>query len=346
MVMPTVRADDERSLILDVLLALGADREQAEVQADWLLEGDLRGHPSHGLHRLSVIAERIRAGLTDPCAKPSLSWSADSALVVDGQRGLGPYVGARTVDTLIERSRSTGVAVGAVHNANHLGLLAPYVERCAEQGLIGIAMTTSEALVHPWGGRLAQIGTNPIAVAVPAEPEPFVFDMATGLVSMGKILDHGHRNEPLQPGWALDARGEPTTDPIAAANGSIAPFGGAKGYGLGLTIELLVAALTGSAFGREVKGTLDTTSVCSKGDLFICLSPAVFGAGDSLTGVSRYLDALRAATPQEGFDAIRVPGDRARAERARRLQDGIPVADAVWTSLCELRAQLRERSVA
>ena len=82
-----------------------------------------------------------------------------------------------------------------------------------QQGLIGIALTTSEALVHPWGGRIAQIGTNPIAIAVPAEPEPFVFDMATGLVSMGKILDHGHRDAPLEPGWAVDADGEPDTRP-------------------------------------------------------------------------------------------------------------------------------------
>lgn len=344
--MPTVDADVERRLILDVLLALGADEEKAVVQADWLLEADLRGHPSHGLHRLSVIAERIRVGLTDPRAEPSNQWPGESALVVDGLRGMGPYVGMRTIELLLPRARSAGVAVGAVHNANHLGLLAPYVEYCAEQGMIGIALTTSEALVHPWGGRIAQIGTNPIAVAVPAEPDPFVFDMATGLVSMGKILDHGHRDAPLEPGWAVDSDGEPTLNPHAAANGAIAPFGGAKGYGLGLAIELLVAALTGSAFGSEVKGTLDAISICSKGDLFICLSPDVFGGDRSLGAVSCYLDAVRASPPQAGFDAVRVPGDRARAERGRRLRHGVPIADAVWSSLSELRDQLSERSVA
>ena len=99
--MPTVHADVERRLILDVLLALGADEGKAIVQADWLLEGDLRGHPSHGLHRLSVIAGRIRAGLTDPRAEPSRSWSGGSALIVDGRRGMGPYVGMRTVETLL-----------------------------------------------------------------------------------------------------------------------------------------------------------------------------------------------------------------------------------------------------
>src|SRR6185436_8230226 len=149
-----------------------------------------------------------------------------------------------------------GVVTVAVRNANHLGLLAPYVERCAEAGLIGIVLTTSEALVHPWGGAAAQVGTNPIAVAVPAEPAPFVFDMATGAVSMGKILDHRNRGVPLEPGWAIDGAGRPTLDAAAAAGGAIAPFGGAKGYGLGLAFELLVGAVTGSALGRAVSGTL------------------------------------------------------------------------------------------
>ena len=230
----------------------------------------------------------------------------------------------RAVDEIAERAPRHGVTVAAVHNTNHLGLLAPYVEECAARGLIGIALTTSEALVHPWGGRIAQLGTNPIAVAVPASPEPFVFDMATGVVSMGKVIDHRNRGIPLEPGWALDAEGNPTVDAARAAEGSIAPFGGAKGYGLGLAFELLVASVSGSAFGRAVGGTLDTRRVCSKGDLFFCLDPQVFGAGDFAEGVSDCLRELRATPPQEGFTRVLVPGDRMRAERERRLAGGVP----------------------
>jgi L-2-hydroxycarboxylate dehydrogenase (NAD+) len=344
--MPTVHIDEERELVLEILRGLGTTEANARLQARWLIEADLRGHPSHGLQRLTVIAERIAQGLSDPAAEPRLTWVSPAALVVDGRRGLGPCVALAAVRALVERAPDRGVAVAAVHNANHLGLLAPYVEECAEHGLIGVALTTSEALVHPWGGRIAQLGTNPVAVAVPAAPHAFVFDMATGAVSMGKVLDHRDRRVPLEPGWAVDADGNPTEDAAAAADGAIAPFGGPKGYGLGLAFELLVASLTGSALGRAVRGTLDTANACNKGDVFLCLDPRVFGAGDFADRVTEYLDALRNTPPQEGFDRVLVPGDRARAERERRLAEGVAVADSVWESLHELRSRLRAKVVA
>src|SRR4051812_20286745 len=106
----------------------------AETQARWLVEADLRGHPSHGLQRLTVIAERIRGGVSDPAAEPELRWVSPSAVVVDGRRGLGPVIGLAAVGAAVERATEQGVAVAAVHNANHLGLLAPYAECCAEAG--------------------------------------------------------------------------------------------------------------------------------------------------------------------------------------------------------------------
>jgi LDH2 family malate/lactate/ureidoglycolate dehydrogenase len=293
-----------------------------------------------------VIASRIRAGLTAPAADADVAWVAPAAAAVDGRRGLGPVVGLQTIDEAIARAPRHGAVVAAVRNANHLGLLAPYVERCADAGVIGVALTTSEALVHPWGGRLAQIGTNPIAVAVPAQPEPFVFDMATGVVSMGKILDHRNRGAALEPGWAIDRDGRPTLSAAAAADGAIAPFGGAKGYGLGLAFELLVGALTGSALGRTVTGTLDAASVCNKGDLFLCFDPAVFGADDAVERVTSYLRELRETPPQEGFDGVLVPGDRARAVRARRLSEGVAIADPVWQEVQALRVELLRSAVA
>jgi LDH2 family malate/lactate/ureidoglycolate dehydrogenase len=344
--VPTVSASDERALILEILRGLGAPPESAATQARWLLEADLRGHPSHGLHRLSVIAERIARGLADPAATPVLEWLTPTCLVVDGHRGLGPCVGTEAVDALIERAPGAGVAVAAVHNANHLGLLAPYVERMVEHGLIGIALTTSEALVHPWGGRVAQLGTNPIAVGVPALPDPFLFDMATGVVSMGRVIDHRNRDAALEPGWAIDAAGDPTVDAAAAVGGAIAPFGGPKGYGLGLAFELLVAALTSSALGRAVGGTLDAATVCNKGDVFLCLDPRAFGADGFVARVTAYLDELRATPAQEGFDRVLVPGDRARVQRAQRLQEGIAVADGVWETMVALRARLAHGAVA
>ena len=170
--------------------------------------------------------------------------------------------------------------------------------------------------------------------------------MATGVVSMGKVIDHRIRGLPLESGWALDAAGNPTVDAARGAEGAIAPFGGAKGYGLGLAFELLVASLTGSALGRAVGGTRDTNNVCNKGDLFFCFDPRVFGAGAFADRVSDFLRELRQTSPQEGFAGVLVPGDRMRVERERRLGEGVAVADSVWEALQALRARLREGLVA
>src|SRR5262249_34134003 len=146
---------------------------------------------------------------------------------------------------------------GAIRRSSHLGMLAPYVERIIAAGHIGLMLTTSEALVHPAGGRTALIGTNPIAIGIPAEPVPFVLDMSTASISAGEIMARAHTGTELPLGRAVDADGAPTTDPHRAREGSISPFGGGKGYGLALAFELLVAWATQTALGTDVRGTLD-----------------------------------------------------------------------------------------
>ncbi len=321
---------DEIALIGEILQTHGASAGPAGVQARWLTEADLRGHPSHGLQRVPTIVGRMRAGVIAADSTPKILWRSPSALVVDGQRGFGPVVGLATVGELIRRVGETGVAIGAVHGANHLGLLGPYVEEIATHGLIGVAMTTSEALVHAWGGCTRVLGTNPIAIGIPAEPEPFVLDMATGAVSMGRVLAHARNRIPLEEGWAVDRAGTPTLDPDLAVGGAISPFGGPKGYGLGLAIELMVAALTGTALGTAVHGTLDAERESTKGDLFMVVDPGDFGVDEVPGRLSRYLDDVRRSCSAEHRNGVAVPGDRSRSARAQGLREGFTVDDSVW----------------
>jgi LDH2 family malate/lactate/ureidoglycolate dehydrogenase len=233
-----------------------------------------------------------------------------------------------------ERALKTGIAIAAIRNSNHIGMLAWYGEKMAAEGLILIGATTSEALVHPWGGRRAMLGTNPLCIAVPAVPQPLVLDMATSLVSMGKIHDHANRGARLPEGWALDAAGNPTTDAVAAKTGAIAPFGGAKGYALGLALEVLVTSLAGSAIGTDVRGTLDSDQVCNKGDIFILIAPNQDPGVEEL--VSAYLEEIRTADPADAQSPIAVPGDRARRTRAQSLEEGVELEDALWQDLLTL----------
>lgn len=337
-----VPVDEHLALSIRVLTGLGVPEAPAREQAEMLLEGDLRGHASHGLRRLDILAQRLRNGAARATARPTTTWTTPSVLVVDGDAGLGPPTARRAVEELLGRVGETGVAIAAVRNANHLGMLAPYVESMASAGVVGMALTTSEALVHPWGGTRAMVGTNPLAVAVPVPGDhPVVLDMATGRVSRGKVLDHAARGLPLSPGDAVDTGGAPTTDAAAAVDGAISPFGGPKGYALGLVLEVLVATLTRSALGEDVRGTLDPTDPCTKGDLFIAMDPSAFGPG--MAAVGAYLDDLRAAAPAAGHDRVLVPGDRARATRAANLADGVPVSQVTWARAQEIAADVQGR---
>lgn len=327
--MPLVPLKKVREVADRVLAAAGVPPDNAVLQRDLLLDAEMRSIASHGLLRLPRLVERIGNGVANPVTKGRQEWTAPGFLKVDGQQGLGPVVAQAAIDALMSRSATQGVAVAAVANANHIGMLGFYADRVAEAGKCLIAFSTSEALVHPWGGRRAMIGTNPIAIGLPTGDGIFMMDTATSIVSMGEIHDHANRGAPIPEGWALDAAGNATTDAAAARDGAIAPFGGPKGYALGLAFELLLTALAGSAIGRDVKGTLDSTEPCTKADLFIVID-------QPLAAVSDFLDLLRSEAPAAGFDNVRIPGERGRELRRRAVADGVNIADVTWARLQDL----------
>lgn len=331
--MVHITHEEARDAGLKALVAAGTPLDSARLQIDLLVDAELRGRASHGLLRLPRLLERIANKAADPVTLGVQRWRNDAFLVVEGGDGLGPVVACAAIDAMAERVPQTGVALAAVTDANHLGMIGWYAERYARRGFILLAFTISEALMHPFGGRKALIGTNPIAIGVPGPETPFVFDMATSLVPMGKIHDMALAGEPLQPGWAVDANGNPTLDAARAKAGAIAPFGGAKGYALGLAFELLVVALTGSAIGRDIKGTLDSTESCNKGDVFILVDPKM--ASGTARAITGYLDDIR-ASGEPGGEPVLVPGDRSQALRQKRLESGFPVPDALWEEILDL----------
>ncbi|WP_413712414.1 Ldh family oxidoreductase [Rhizobium sp. Rhizsp82] len=324
--MTVVEASKLGALAGNVLERAGVASNHRRQQVDLLMEAELRGVPSHGLLRLERIVQRIRNGVTDPDAIGEHVWRSPGFLAVDGQRGLGPVVANAALEALKQRARENGVVLAAITNSNHIGMLGWYAERVAEEGYTVIALSTSEALVHPWGGRRAMLGTNPIAIGIPTGSAPFMMDTATSVVSMGEIHDHANRGEPIPEGWAVDGAGNPTTDAAAAKQGAIGPFGQAKGYALGLAFELIVSSLSGAAIGRDVKGTLDDDSICNKGDVFIVID-------GPRRDLQAYLEEIRTLPPADGFSEVLIPGERGRACRDKRLREGIPIADEVLARL-------------
>lgn len=309
----------------------GAPVANARLQAAVLVEAELKGHPSHGLQRLPRTLTRIERGLIDPTAAGTGQWRAEAVLDIDGQTGLGPVVAMAAIEQLRSKVATSGVALAAIRNSNHLGMLAYYVEQLAGHGLIGIAMSSSEALVHPFGGTRAMMGTNPVAIAVPTADRPLVLDLATSTVSMGKIHHHAANAMPIPQGWARDTEGNPTTDARLAMHGAIAPFGDAKGYGLGIAVELLVAALAGSALAPDVRGTLDADFPCNKGDVIIAINPA--GGKSSLERLAAYMSLVRQSPPADPERPVGIPGDGARHRRDLALRTGFTISPRLWSEL-------------
>ncbi|HET6740256.1 MAG TPA: Ldh family oxidoreductase [Kribbella sp.] len=312
-----------------LLTAAGVPAPAAARQAELLVVAEAKRVPSHGLLRLPRLLRRLTNGTASPTNTGRHEWISPCYLSVDGEQGLGPVVALRALEAIVPAAQRHGVAVCSITNNNHLGMLGFYAGLMAERGLACLGMTTSEALVHPSGGTEAMLGTNPLALAVPAQPHPLLLDMATSQVSMGKVHDHALRGVPLEPGWALDAAGNDTVDPVAAKSGSIAPFGGAKGYGLGLGLGAMVTFLTGAAYGTAVGGTLDDERPSNKGDLFVLLS----GAGHSAT---EYLDEVRNSRRADPAVPVAVPGDGARARYRESVANGIEIADDLWRELTTL----------
>jgi len=333
-----VPSEDIRATIVHVLSRLGANERECSIQADVLTEGDLRGHHSHGLQRLPVLATRIKKRLIRVDVDPNFDWTADSVLSVDGGDGLGPFVAESALERAKPALQQRGIVAVAIRNSSHIGMIGYYCEKRAREGIVCIAMTESEALVHPHGGTKALVGTNPLAIGIPSHPAPFVFDMATSTSAIGKIYASKHRGESIPLGWAIDAEGNPTTNPEAALKGSLTPAAGPKGYGLGISIGILAGLLPGAEIGRAVLGTLDTEFRCTKGDFFLLLNPGAFPGGPMLANhVAAYLDELRHSPAQKGFPDVIVPGDRAQQLKEERLRSGIPLPREVWLAAERLK---------
>ncbi|MFA5884766.1 MAG: Ldh family oxidoreductase, partial [Acidimicrobiia bacterium] len=249
--------------------------------------------------------------------------------------------GLAAVDLAVAKAREYGVGTVAVRNSSHLGALGWYTMRGAGAGCITLAAQNGPPFVPPFGGVTGIFSTNPMSYAVPAGDEPMlVLDMATTAVAGNRVLLAQKRGDAqIPPGWANDDRGRPTTDPAQASVRNLQWFGGYKGYGIALLIEILAGVLTGASFGlvdRE-PGELTGFDRVTRGYLFVALDPSHYVPLDEFRAdVDRLIRDIHASEPAEGVDRVLVPGELEHRRRADRLADGIPLAAALVDELDRL----------
>jgi len=334
--------EQEKAIIRTLLQKLGASGEEATATAEVLAEGDLRGFASHGLLRLPYILRALKRGTIIAKAEVKVVRETPATALIDGGHGLGHYVAARAMRLAIEKAKRQGVAAVGVYNSNHFGIAGYYAELAMREGLIGIVTTTTDALVHPWGGVEPLIGTNALAIGIPTEP-PVLLDMAMSVAARGKLVKAMKEGKPIPENWAIDSGGKPTTDPAKGLKGALSPFGGPKGYALAFVLELLAGPIVHAKAGKKVKGTLEPVEgFCTKGDFMIAIDPKAFVAQEEFRDRAReFIEQVKSSRKAPGVEEIMAPGEPEQKTRERRLQEGIPIADEVWTELEQIAKELR-----
>jgi L-2-hydroxycarboxylate dehydrogenase (NAD+) len=331
----------EKEVIRALLQKLGASSEEANATAEVLVEADLRGFASHGIMRLPYILRALKRGKIIAKAHVKVIKETPATALVDGGHGLGHYVATRAMKLAIEKAKKQGIAAVGVFNSNHFGIAGYYAELAMREGLIGMVTTTTDALVHPWGGVEPLLGTNALAIGFPTEP-PVLLDMAMSVAARGKLVDAMKRGEKIPAEWAIDSEGRPTTDPAKGLRGALTPFGGPKGYALAFALELLAGPLVRAGVGKGVDGTLEPVKgFCTKGDFMIAIDPSAFVSPEEFKArVKDYVAEIKASKKAPGVREIMIPGEPERKAREKRLREGVPIADEVWTELEQLAKEL------
>jgi len=317
------------------LAAAGANETMARSTAEALVEADLQGLPSHGVNRIPTYAAHLRNGRADGQAQPSFTRRQGSVLLVDAHMGLAYPACRLAVEEGIALARRQGVAFAAVANSHHFGAAAHHLRPVAEAGLVGLALGNSPAAMPAWGGKRPLFGTNPIAAGFPRDGhDPLLIDLSLSTVARGKLVVAAREGRSIPLGWALDADGQPTTDPKAGLAGTMVPAGGVKGTMLSLMIDLLVATLTGSHFGFEADSLLDDEGRPPRvGQVFLFIDPAALaGTGTYFARIETLVQVMLA---EEG---VRLPGAQRLARQRAAERDGVDIPDALLERLQALAA--------
>lgn len=324
-----------------VLAAHRVPDEDAHLFADSLVKADLWGHQSHGVMRLSWYVARLRTGVMQPVTRPEWITDAGAVAVLDGRDGVGQVIATHAMRDALRRAQAHGVGVVAVRNSNHFGTAMYYTRMAAAAGCIGILTTNASPAMAPWGGRRKAIGNNPWSIAAPCGHHPaMVLDIANTAVARGKIYLARQRGVPIPEGWAIDETGVPTTDPVRAVAGIIAPMAGHKGYAISVMMDVLAGVLTGSGFATGVHGPYQSEHRSGCGHLAVVLDVAKFmPLAEFESRMEALVAELRAVPLAPGAEAILYPGELETRNAERNARDGLILPDDTLADLAKLAGE-------
>ncbi|HYG41136.1 MAG TPA: Ldh family oxidoreductase [Cytophagales bacterium] len=335
----------------NIFLKIGCNEADAGLAAKVLISADIRGVDSHGIARLIGYVRLWEANRIN--AKPSIkiSYETPSTATIDGDSGLGLVVAPKAMQVAIDKARQVGSGWVSVKNSNHYGIAGHHALLAVENDMIGISMTNASPLVAPTCSLERLLGTNPIAVAIPAGKQPpFVADFATTTAANGKLEILQRKGEEAPLGWIQNASGNPSTDPHALkSGGALLPLGGDrehgshKGYCLGAVVDIFSAVFSGANYGPWVPPFVSFLPLAPDpvgegiGHFFGAIRVDAFRpASEFKQHMDNWIERFRSAKPTQENDKVLIPGDPEREMEAIRLKEGIPLLPAVVKDLEEL----------
>jgi len=338
---PRFSAAAIRAFMTDAFRACGLPEADAAIVAGAMLDADLSGADAHGIFRLPGYVRTLKNGHINPRADIRVIERSPATALVDGDNGMGHLVMTFAANLAVEIAREAGVAWIGVRRSNHSGAGSTYAAIPLAHGMVGIYSAVSGSnFMAPWGGAEPLLGTNPIAVAIPAgEEAPVVLDIATSVASNGAIRTYAAEGRPLPEGWVISREdGKPITDGRRLAEGMFVPVGEYKGSGLALVLGLLGGPLNRAAFGRDIKDTnADQSRETNTGHFVVALDVARFlPLADFKAEIDRHVRDLGSSKRLPGFNGIRIPGQGRVARRADREQNGVPLSETLLQQLADV----------
>ena len=312
------------NLGVTAFLHLGLPRQDAEAVVKILVLADLFGLSTHGMSRVESYGERLQIAGINP--RPHISTERVTAAMVkvDGDNGVGPVVGMRSLEAAMEVASECGIGIALTRGSNHFGPISPYAYIAAEQGFASMIGSNATTTIAPWGGSDARLGNSPIGFGVPNPGgQPFLLDMAMSVVARAKIRDAFKQGREIPNTWGTDAKGIPTTDPKAALDGFLLPVGGHKGYGLALMVDLFAGLLSNAAYLTHIQSWQDAPDQPQNlGHFFILLDTKKLGSTEWLASrMQDFSQILTQSPPANPAQPVIVPGmiELAKMSEQRRL---------------------------
>lgn len=331
-----------------LLRAGGVPEEDAQLLATLLVKADLRGYSGHGIIRAPSYASWIKDGTTQVSEKPKVVHEGKTTAVIDGNHYIGQVVAHDGMKLAIKKAQEHGVGIVCLRRAGHVGRLADYMEMATEQGMIGMAaVSVGAGSVTLYGGMERVTGTNPMAFGIPARNGAhIVLDFATAAMSMGELQKRDARGEPIPENVMLDGYGNPAQDMKTfrgPPRGVLLPFGGYKGSGLNLVVEILGGILSGNGLGRE---WWDKGAHAVNGVFLQAIAVEEFQPREKFfVGVDELISHAKEIKPAPGFSEILLPGERARKIEARQMKEGVELDEPTWISLTQLARELEVKDL-